>query len=320
MLALATADEEISAALLPQLRGELVGALLANRRWVAAQTRAANAVCQAFADAGLRVATTKGVPLEHTVYGGRGGRKMMDIDLMIHPRDRETARRIMGRLGFVHGVYDWRSHSISPNSTRTEAVYRLNPDHLPHYLRLEPDNAGVIAIDIANSLTWTASESQVDLDLVLDGLEHVPALKGEVELPTLAPVWQFLFTVLHLFREAWFQETVKRGKDMLYKFADVVRIWHAHQAILTSNLPSAINQFGLSMQVGWVTIHTDRTLGTTISTDLGLAGSLSEACLASGEAPGGIAATWRGTMRERLQCRDRLALFSAHEPLRGDLR
>ena len=48
---------------------------------------------------------------------------------------------------------------------------------------------------------------------------------AEVRLPCFRPTYQFLFTVLHLFREAWLQKFVDFGSDVgLMKFGDVIRL------------------------------------------------------------------------------------------------
>jgi len=293
----------------PQLRGELLGALLANRRRVDRLTRTAAEVAARLAEAGVRAAVTKGVALEPTVYGGLGVRKMMDADLMIHPRDRARTAEVMTELGFGNGVYDWRAHRIDDLPAAARAVYRLSPDHLPHFLRLEPDRGGTLVVDFANSVTWSASRWQVPMEQVLDRLDTVSLLGGELCAPTLAPAWLFLFTALHLFRESWFLTTVSAGKDMLYKFADVLGLWNAQRELLRTEVPAIVREHALEPPLAWVTGHTDRVFGTDLTGSLGLDGAAGDTWLARGEGPGGKELTWTGTMRDRLLRRDPATLF-----------
>jgi hypothetical protein len=293
----------------PQLRGELLGSLLANRGRVDRLAGIAAEVAARLGAQGITVAVTKGVALEPTVYGGLGVRKMMDADLMIHPRDRERIDEVMSSLGFRIGQYDWQRHRIDDLPATARAVYRLSPDHLPHYLRLEPDRGGTLVVDFANSVTWANSRWQVPMEDVLAERDTVLLLDGRLTAPTLAPPWQFLFTVLHLFRESWFLNSVAAGKDMLSKFSDVIGLWRTHGALLTAEVPAVIRKHGLEQPVAWVLGHTDSVFGTHLVQVLGLGDAARDEWLARGEGPGGRELTWTGTMRERLLCRDRVALF-----------
>ena len=75
-------------------------------------------------------------------------------------------------------------------------------------------------------MTWTKSPFDVPVEEALkDPVEQpVPGMPG-VNLPCFRPIYQFLFTVLHLFREAWLQKFVDFGNDVgLMKFGDVIRL------------------------------------------------------------------------------------------------
>jgi hypothetical protein len=52
--------------------------------------------------------------------------------------------------------------------------------------------------------------------------------------PCFRPIYQFLFAVLHLFREAWLQKFVDFGNDVsLIKFGDVIRLIDRNRDELT---------------------------------------------------------------------------------------
>ncbi|WP_433892863.1 nucleotidyltransferase family protein [Streptomyces sp. CA-111067] len=315
MLALVLADEDPRTPVPPQLRGELLGALLANRRKVHVLARAAAEATTALQAAGVRVAATKGVALETAVYGGLGARKMMDADLMIDPADRAAAAAVLRELGYRDGAYDWRAHRIDDLPPSRRAMYRLTRDHLPHFMRLEDTRGGVLVIDVATSVTWDLSSWQVPMTTVLAELDAFVPEGAGAAVPTLRPEWLFLFTVLHLYREAWFVNTVSAGKDMLYKFGDLLALWRAGADRLRTSVPPAVAENGLAEPVGWVLTHTDRLFGSAFVPELGLAGSVSEELLASGEAPGGRRVRWHGTMSERLLRSDPAATFgTASDP------
>jgi hypothetical protein len=308
LVAYAFQDDELANAVPPQLRGELLGQLLANRRKVQALTEIAEEVVQTVAQAGIPVAATKGVVLEPTVYQGLGLRKMLDVDLVIHPDSRADVTRLMDGIGLVHGVYDWRTDRVEPLPAAVRAKYRLSPDHLPHYRRLDVHRGGVLTVDFTNSLTWSSSEWQLDMHEVLANPRTINTPGGQ-RLPSLAPAYLFLSVVLHLFRESWFIETIERGKDMLSKFADVARVWAAEAETLRVELPGIVDRYDLARPVAWTLVHTDRLLGTTMTEELGMGGAVSEEWLASARGKGGVELAWTGTMRERLRAHDRKALF-----------
>ena len=164
---------------------------------------------------------TKGIAFESTLYGGLGTRFMNDIDFMIAPRDREAAMSVIQELGF-RPFFEY-----AKDARREEISSRLNQDHLPKLARTV-DEPGIrtIQLDVANSLTWTKSPFDVPVEEALEDRveQSVPGMSG-VTLPCFRPIYQFLFTVLHLFREAWLQKFVDFGNDVgLMKFGDVIRL------------------------------------------------------------------------------------------------
>ena len=111
------------------------------------------------------------------------------------------------------------------------------------------------------------------------------------------------------------------GKDVnLSKFADVIRLWRVHgESMRRAGLTNRLEEFGLIEPVVWVLEHLDRTFGSSIVREINLQGRVSEEYLASARASGGRLHQWKGTMRERLQCKDRHKLFAdAREQGDGD--
>jgi hypothetical protein len=222
----------------------------------------------------------------------------------------------MGELGYVSGYHDWRSGRLHTFTRRELIGYRLNPDHLPPFIRVV-DDAVVphLGADFACSLTWTQCKYQVDMETVLSDVLHqpVPGLPGRV-IPVLNPHYQFLFTVLHLFREAWKDEWLDLEQDVnLIKFADVVRLWRAHQEALKSpDFRRLLERRGIVEPVAWVLVHLDRTFGTGVAAALGIDTRVAQEFLNSAAGPGGrTQRMWRGTMRDRLRARQRRDLFAA---------
>lgn len=191
-------------------------------------------------------------------------------------------------------------------------IYRMNPDHLPHFRRLSGDALlPCYTIDVANGLTWTGSQWMVPVEVALENIDTIRLRDMDVPIPVMRVEFQFLFTILHLFREAWFTRSMESGLDVtLAKFGDVARLWiHCGPAIMRAEFSALIRTLGIVRPVLWILEHLDRTFHMTTVASLGLAGMSDEEWLASARAPGGQAIKADGTMRQRLVARDRMKLF-----------
>jgi hypothetical protein len=263
-------------------------------------------VAQGLAGHGIHFVVTKGMIFESTLYGGLGTRHMNDIDFMIAPRDREAVMSVMQELGF-HPFFSW-----AKDARREEISSRLNRDHLPKLAR-EIDQPGTrtIQVDIANSLTWTKSPFDVPVEEALENPveQPVPGMPG-VGIPCFRPKYQFLFTVLHLFREAWLQKFVDFGTDVsLMKFGDVIRLIDRDRNELTDGeLLRTMEAHNVTNAVAWVLRHLDETLHTPSLELLALEKHGDEELLSSQMQSSAYVRAWGQSMRERLQSKTRGSL------------
>jgi hypothetical protein len=285
----------------------LESALEWNRFQIEVYRREAVRVAQALAGRGIHFVVTKGIAFESTLYGGLGTRFMNDVDFMIAPRDRELVLSVMTELGF-RTFFEY-----AKDARREEISSRLNPDHLPKLARTV-DEPGIksIQIDVANSLTWAKSPFDVSVEEALaDRREQpVPGLPG-VTLPCFRPNYQFLFTVLHLFREAWLQKFVDFGSDVgLMKFGDVIRLIDRDPKELTDGeLLRIMETHNVTDPIAWVLRRTDETFHTGTLEVLGLEERGDEQLLASQMQSKGYVNALGTSMRERLQSKSRGSLL-----------
>ena len=288
--------------------------LRVNRHRIRLYREAAVEIATVLRQRDLRFACTKGIALESSVYLGEGERYMVDIDFMIEPHAREVVTSVLKELGYELGYHDWRRGYLH-RFTRPELIaYRLNPDHLPPFVR-STDDALVshLHVDFACSLTWTQCEYQPSVAEALADVcyQPVPGLTGR-EIPILNTHYQFIFTILHLFREAWKEQWLDLEQDVnLIKFADVVRIWRRGEATLrTTEFRARLEYEKIVEPVAWVLVHLDRTFGTSLARTLELDQRVSPQFLNSAAGlAGATRRQWRGTMRDRLQTRRRRELF-----------
>lgn len=281
----------------------LESALEWNRWQIEIFRREAVRVAQAMTDRGLRFVVTKGIAFESTLYDGLGTRPMKDIDFMVAPGDREAVLRLMQEIGF-RPYFGW-----TKDPRREEISSRLHPDHLPKLAReINQPGIKIIMVDIANSLTWTKSPFDIPVEEALKNCvqQPVPGMPG-ASLPCFRPAYQFLFTVLHLFREAWLQKFVDFGNDVsLMKFADVSRLFERHSDELAAGeLLQIMETHNVTHAVAWVLRQLDETFHTQRLQQLALAKYGDEELLSSQmQASGYVRASGR-SMRERLQSKHR---------------
>ena len=260
-------------------------------------------VALGLAGRGIPFVVTKGMAFESTLYGSLGTRHMNDIDFMSAPRDREAVMSVMQELGF-RPFFEW-----AKDARREEISSRLNPDHLPKLARnIDQPGTRIINLDVANSLTWTKSPFDVPVEEALqDPVEQpVPGMPG-VSLPCFRPMYQFLFTVLHLFREAWLQKFVDFGNDVgLMKFGDVIRLIDRDRNELTDGeLLRTMEAHKVTHPVAWVLRRLDETFHTHTLELLALEKHGDEELLASQMQSSAYVRAWGQSMRERLQSKAR---------------
>jgi hypothetical protein len=274
-----------------------------NRCQIEVFRREAVRVAEELISRGVSFVVTKGIAFESTLYGGLGTRYMNDIDFMIAPHDRATVLSVMQELGF-RPFFDW-----AKDARREEISSRLNPDHLPKLMR-EIDRPGtrMVNVDIANSLTWTKSPFEVPVEEALENsVEQPDPGIPEASLPCFRPSYQFLFTVLHLFREAWLQKFVDFGNDVgLMKFGDVIRLIDRYRdELMEGELLRIIVKHKVADPVAWVLRHMDETFHTQTLELLALETHGDEALLAKQmQSPAYVAASGQ-SMRQRLQSKSR---------------
>jgi len=260
-------------------------------------------VAQGLAGRGISFVVTKGMTFESTLYGSLGTRNMNDIDFMIAPGDREAVMGVMQELGF-RPFFEW-----AKDPRREEISSRLNRDHLPKLMRaIDQPGTRIIHIDVANSLTWTKSPFDVPVEEALKETveQPVPGMPG-VGVPCFIPVYQFLFTVLHLFREAWLQKFVDFGSDVsLMKFGDVIRLIDQNRNELTDGeLLRTMVAHSVTHPVAWVLRRMDETFQTHALELLPLEKYGDEELLASQMQSSAYVGAWGQSMRERLQSKAR---------------
>ncbi|GIG88022.1 nucleotidyltransferase family protein [Plantactinospora endophytica] len=302
------------------MRDLLAGSLAWNRYKVEKLRDESVEIAGRFAEHGVPVVFNKGIALQHTLYDGRGVRSFGDLDLMLHPDDIPAARAALQSLGYVpEQTYDPDLGRLVPLPRQTVLMYRLYPDHLPHFHRIDPESGvPVYKVDVALSLTWHGSGWQLPMaEAMGSARETQVGPHARHLLPTLGHEYAFLFVVLHLFRDCWFERAIAEGGLRITQFADVWRYWQRWGRDHAEQVRTLVRDNDLGPAVAWITHYVDALYGSTITADLDVRAFCVPEWLRSAAGTDGGFLGWDGDIRDRLYSPAPAALVPADEPPHG---
>lgn len=301
-----------------ELRRTLVQALHDNRHKAALATREAGRVVAALAERDVVVACTKGITFQSSLYDGLGGRSFEDIDLMVHEESQGRVAEALVELGYLANMtVDFATAEVVPLPRRDVAMYRMYPDHLPHFLRPVTGLAvPYFVVDVCFDITWFGAAWRVPMREVLAELSRVrvEAFDDVVDLPALTAPHDFVFTAMHLFREGWFERTAASSHLRLGQFADLWRRWRRMTPSDVAALTELLGRHEIGPPIAWACHHLDAIFGSSVVTGLGLEEFCDDAWLHSARAVNGDALAWSGDMRARLMLGAPPRLTPAPEP------
>ncbi|MBB2910623.1 hypothetical protein FHS43_001886 [Streptosporangium becharense] len=304
-----------------RVQRHLKDSLTINRLRIGEHLREAARISDRVAAAGLRVAFTKGVAAQARLYDGTGARVLGDLDVMVSPEDAPKLAQVVEELGYAGGkVVDPASRELVDMPRPAKLLFKLRPDHLPHFFR--PSGNPYFRyhiVDVAFSFTWFGCRWAVG---VPEALANASSLAvdhegGRSRIPVLDPVHDFVFHVLHLFREAWWVDDTNPLADVrLSQFADVWRAWDRLSAGERADAVALIRDRDLGPPVAWVCFHLDELFGSAVVEEIGLRGFCSPRWLrsAADRNVGGAFLSWDGDMRLRLRSRTGVEVSPAERP------
>ncbi|MFG3342619.1 nucleotidyltransferase family protein [Glycomyces sp. NPDC048151] len=297
-------DSGTSAFVPHRTRKHLVESLSFGRHKTADYLREAASIARAAEAQGLGIAFTKGIVCQQVFYSGRGSREFADMDVMISPTDAGAFTALMESLGYTNRKrYRARTGAWEDFSASDRAMYLLHPDHLPPFFKVNGDSRlpRSHSLDAAFSLTWHDSPWEVPLDKALGSIRTVFCQTENVEagLPALAIEYDYLFHVLHLFREGWFERSIIEKDVRLGQFTDLWRGWHLLDMPARASLAALVKKNKIEAPVAWVCHHLDRVFGLDMVGALGLGQHCTHEWIGSGARPGGYF-QWDGNMDGRL--------------------
>lgn len=246
---------------------------------------------------------TKGIVVQSTLYAAPGTRQFNDIDFMLDAQHSKRAQLALAPLGYgAANTLDRKSGSLSPLSRADTLPYLIYPDHLPHHNRLTEASVSQVVpafnVDVSFSLTWHRCAWQVPTGVVMGARRQaeIHGLHDSEVVDTLSEHDEFLFLVLHLFREAWF--TASSHVVRISQLGDVVRSWNRLGLASQELLVSRVAEFHLQAPLSWVVWHVDALFGTKIVEALELQSYCDEQWLCSGFDQSLGFVMWSGDFRD----------------------
>ncbi len=268
--------------------------LLANRHRARRVVKEAARLTSQLDNAAVPAVVTKGAALFDLLYDGDGTRWFADLDLMIMPDHIDAAASALAEFGYVIGKTGL-SETIAPLPRGEALAYVLSPDHVMRHARKTGDSIiPVLEVDIAYSLTWASADWEVPVNEAM--ATRTMAVVGDELLPVFAAAFHFLFVVLHVFREGWFERT--RRPD-LAQVRDVVRFAKRMRPAEISEVRELIRRYQLEKPVSWVCGNIDEAFGTHLSDQFGTVTSAE--WLQECRGAGNRRLRWRAPLRVRMR-------------------
>lgn len=188
-------------------------------------------ICHELDKRSIQYSLLKGIVLSQVAYGDLGSRDFKDNDMLIHSSQIDEAIAIMKEMGYVQGMINYKTNSVTP-LPRREIMIRSMVSHEVIPLIKYIENSPFLeyhALDLQFSLdlmtsrrTDTAVQQMLERSQIIDVAGH----------PVRTLEWEdlLLFMLIHLTREATSELDVMAYKDiLLYKFMDIHRFLDSPQ-------------------------------------------------------------------------------------------
>ena len=185
-------------------------------------------------------AVIKGAVLSSAVYNDPVLRVSGDIDILIHRRDADEAKRLLRACGFIQGRVTEKG--VVP-FTRKEILYQTAMSHQMAPFIKETSNklCPYVNLDVNTDVLWGECEQFVDIDEVL--LHRKREMLFDVNIYKLLPEMEFVVLCLHHYKDMNSIYLLSKGSLRLGLFCDIY-------FYLRNLRPSALRIAELSHRLG----------------------------------------------------------------------
>lgn len=163
----------------------------------------------------------KGSILNHTIFES-GTRASNDIDILINKDSIETVTKILNKLGYTQGKYNYKQNIIENfNDNELKESLKLKGETCP-FVKIANETAiKTIDVDLNFSLDWTPNYNQELIDKVLNN--RIKIELDENNIIYSAGIYDNIIELCtHLYKDMALMDIVKKRKVFdLYKFIDI---------------------------------------------------------------------------------------------------
>lgn len=172
-----------------------------------------DALAQMMKQEKIHYALRKGKSLA-ALYHHPSHRTSNDVDLLVDVSSADNLKSLLAAAGFTCGFYHHQTRAVHAHKPETLLKYRMSPDHLPHYVKIV--DGLPIVIDIAFTLSWATKQDTLSTEEILRRTTEISGI------PCLDPYYNYLHTLLHLYRECVFLTSLQKRPPYLTSVIDVM--------------------------------------------------------------------------------------------------
>ena len=209
-------------------------------------------------------AVIKGAVLSKQIYGNTDYRFSGDIDILVPPKNAESAKAILTDNSFVQGrvVGD----KIVPY-TRRELIYQKTFSHqLAAFVKATDDKlCPFVNIDVNTDIMWGESEAKTDMDRFLSNT--IPYEIDGIAVKKLLPEEEFISLCLHHYKDMNSIYLLSQGSLKLSLFCDIY-FYVKNVTLDYSRLPHLAEKFKVSDYLYYCLYHTNKIFNDSMMCQL----------------------------------------------------
>ena len=259
---------------------------------------------------------TKGILLDNELYSNEGYRFLSDIDFIASANDKQTICATLNDIGYTAGTINWRTHEIinwksnDIEHYEKDGYYWDNTKISEHVKLIDEMAINFISLGFCTELSWETAGFYVSPDEALTSRITADIGLNDAGVPSLNPVYHFIYIILHLYKHAWVTDTAKWNNDVnLVKFADVYHFYQKHKKILNDELLETIELYDIMQPITWTLYHVDDCFGSNTLQELGLVNFLDRDKINCSLDKNGNLIYFEGNMMDRLESTNRCNLI-----------